>query len=206
MNVHEALDAWQSQYSGQPPVGFMLRFSHESVWTRIHYLRESPEPATVEDDRTTASRFDAVASALFNGTTVLVLAIHLDPRHEDTADLKALGASPVAPPASWIEGLGGYLPDPSRAEFVATTLAWQRGCLDRVWMAVARDLIGRIAVFCPATGDAFCPYGGGGADVFVWGSERRSKLGDRFSAWLPSARMPESIDPRRAGEVVVEGG
>ena len=122
MNVHEALDAWQAQYSGQPPVGFMLRFTHESVWTRIHYLRQRVEPATAEDDRLTASRFDAVASALFTGTTVLVLAIHLDPSHEDTADLRALGAAPMSPPASWIETLGGYLRGPIRAEFVATTL------------------------------------------------------------------------------------
>jgi hypothetical protein len=205
MNVHEALDAWQAQYSGQPPVGFMLRFTHESVWTRIHYLRESAEPATAEDDRQTASRFDAVASALFTGTTVLVLAVHLDPRHEDTAELRALGATTISPPQSWVDTLGGYLPDPDRAEFVAATLGWQRGCLDRLWEAVARDLIGRIAVFCPATGDAFCPYGGG-ADVFVWGSERRSKLGDRFRAWLPSAGMPESLAARRAGGMVVERG
>ena len=205
MNVHEALDAWQAQYSGQPPVGFMLRFSHESVWTRIHYLRESAEPASAEDDRLTASRFDAVASALFTGTTVLVLAIHLDPRHEDTADLRAIGAAPIPPPPSWVETLNGYLPDSSHVEFVATTLSWQRGCLDRLWMAVARDLIGRIAVFCPATGDAFCPYGGG-ADVFVWGSERRSKLGDRFRAWLPSAGMPGSLARRPAGSVAVEQG
>jgi hypothetical protein len=205
MNVHEALDAWQSQYSGQPPVGFMLRFTHESVWTRIHYLRETDKPASDEDDRLTASRFDAVASALFTGTTVLVLAIHLDPRHEDTADLQALGAAAITPPASWIETLGGYLRDPSRAEFVATTLAWQRGCLDRVWMAVARDLIGRIAIFCPATGDAFCPYGGG-ADVFVWGSERRAKLGDRFRAGMPNAGGPGPGSHRMAGGVAVEGG
>jgi hypothetical protein len=191
MNVHEALDAWQAQYSGQPPVGFMLRFSHESVWTRIHYLRDSSEPASIEDDRQTASRFDAVASALFTGTTVLVLAIHLDPRHEDTAGLRELGADTIAPADGWIQNLDEYLPGSSRAEFVATTLSWQRGCLDRVWLAVARDRIGRIAVFCPATGDAFCPYGGG-ADVFVWGSERRSKLGDRFRAWLPTAGMPGS--------------
>ncbi len=46
MNVQEALDAWQAQYAGQPPVGFMLRFTHESVWTRIHYLRDSAEPVT----------------------------------------------------------------------------------------------------------------------------------------------------------------
>ena len=39
MNVQEGLDAWQAQYAGQPPVGFMLRFTHEAVWTRIHYLR-----------------------------------------------------------------------------------------------------------------------------------------------------------------------
>jgi hypothetical protein len=203
MNVHEALDAWQAQYSNQPPVGFMLRFSHESVWTRIHYLRESTDPGSSVDDRQTASRFDAVASALFTGTTVLVLAIHLDPRHEETADLRALGATAIAPPESWIETLGGYLPDPSRAEFVAATLSWQRGCLDNIWMAVARDRIGRIAVFCPATGDAFCPYGGG-ADVFVWGSERRSKLGDRFRAWLPSAGMPGSLAVRRASGLAAE--
>jgi biotin operon repressor len=46
MDVHEALDAWQAQYSSQPPVGFMLRFTHEAVWTRVHYLRNSAEPAT----------------------------------------------------------------------------------------------------------------------------------------------------------------
>jgi len=205
MNVHEALDAWQSQYSGQPPVGFMLRFSHESVWTRIHYLRDTDKPASDEDDRLTASRFDAVASALFTGTTVLVLAIHLDPRRENTADLRALGATEIIPPPSWLETLGGYLPALSKAEFVATTLTWQRGCLDRVWMAVARDLIGRTAIFCPATGDAFCPYGGG-ADVFVWGSERRSKLGDRFSAALPNAGGNGSAEHRVAGGVVMERG
>ena len=205
MNVPEALDAWQSQYSGQPPVGFMLRFTHESVWTRIHYLRDSDKPASNEDDRLTASRFDAVASALFTGTTVLVLAIHLDPRHEDTADLQALGASEITPPPSWIETLGGYLPSPSLAKFVATTLTWQRGSLDRVWMAVARDRIGRIAIFCPATGDAFCPYGGG-ADVFVWGSERRSKLGDRFRDAMPHAGGAGSVEPRLARGVAMERG
>jgi hypothetical protein len=205
MNVHEALDAWQAQYSGQPPVGFMLRFSHESVWTRIHYLRDGSGPVTPDADRETASRFDAVASALFTGTTVLVLAIHLDPRTEDTANLSALGAATISAPQSWIETLGGYLPDASRAEFLAATLAWQRGCLDQLWLAVARDLIGRIAVFCPATGDAFCPYSGG-ADVFVWGPERRSKLGDRFQAWLPNTSIPGSPTRRSASSVAVEGG
>jgi hypothetical protein len=205
MDVDEALDAWQAQYSCQPPVGFMLRFTHESVWTRIHYLRESSEPATSEDDRLTASRFDAVASALFTGATVLVLAIHLDPRHEDTAGLRELGAAPIAPPEGWIEALDEYLPGPSRAEFVATTLSWQRGCLDRLWLAVARDRIGRTSVFAPATGDAFCPYGGG-ADVFVWGTERRSKLGDRFRALLPSAGMPGSPAKRPASGMAIERG
>jgi hypothetical protein len=203
MDVHEALDAWQAQYSGQPPVGFMLRFTHEAVWTRVHYLREGMEPATAEEDQKTAARFDSVASSLFIGTTVLVLAIHLDPRREATADLQALGAKPITPPESWIKALGEYLPDPSRAEFVAATLSWQRGCLDRLWLSVARDLIGRIAVFCPATGDAFCPYGGG-ADLFVWGSERRSKLGERFRAWLPSTKIPGAVPQRPAGDMVAE--
>jgi hypothetical protein len=203
MNVQEALDAWQAQYAGQPPVGFMLRFTHEAVWTRIHYLRDSTEPATIEDDRRTASRFDAVASSLFNGTTVLVLGIHLDARHEDTTELRALGAAPIPPPESWIESLREYLPDSGRAEFVGATLLWQRGRLDRLWMAVSRDHIGRIAVFCPATGDAFCPYGGG-ADVFVWGAERRSKLGDRFRAWLPSAELPGPGAKMPAAGMVME--
>jgi hypothetical protein len=109
----------------------------------------------------------------------------------------------IAPVDGWIQALDEYLPGSSRAEFVATTLSWQRGCLDRVWLAVARDRIGRIAVFCPATGDAFCPYGGG-ADVFVWGSERRSKLGDRFRAWLPSAGMPGSPAKRSVSGMAIE--
>ena len=187
MDVYEALDAWQAQYSGQPPVGFMLRFTHEAVWTRVHYLRDGAEPATREEDQRMAARFDAVASALFTGTTVIVFAIHLDPRHESTGELKAIGATRIEPPEVWIENLRDYLPGMNEAEFVATTLSWQRGCLDRVWLAVARDRIGRVAVFAPATGDAFCPYGGG-ADVFVWGADRRSKLGDRFRAWLPSSK------------------
>jgi hypothetical protein len=203
MNVQEALDAWQAQYSGQPPVGFMLRFTHESVWTRIHYLRDSSEPLTIDDDRRTASRFDAVASALFNGTTILVMGIQLDPRREDTTQLRALGATPIPPPESWIESLRQYLPNSGRAEFVGATLLWQRGCLDPLWMAVSRDLIDRVAVFCPATGDAFCPYGGG-ADVFVWGSERRSKLGDRFRAWLPNPVLPGPEAHRAAGGLAVE--
>lgn len=181
----------------------MLRFTHESVWTRIHYLRDSAAPATIDDDRRTAARFDAVASALFTGTTVLVLAIHLDPRDEDMTELRALGATPIPPPEGWIETLREYLPDSGRAEFVGATLLWQRGCLDDLWMAVARDLIGRIAVFCPMTGDAFCPYGGG-ADVFVWGAERRSKLGDRFRAWLPSAALPGPTVKRPAGKMAAE--
>ena len=205
MNVDEALDAWQAQYSGQPPVGFMLRFTHESVWARIHYLRDGAERATKEDDERTAARFDAVASALFTGTTVLVLAIHLDPGHEDRADLTALGATPVTPPDSWIETLGGYLQDLSRAEFVGVTLSWQRGCMDRVWLAVSRDRIARIAVFCPATGDAFCPYGGG-ADVFVWGTERRFKLSDRFRAWMPSTAIPGPLAGPPTGGTVAERG
>jgi hypothetical protein len=205
MNVHEALDAWQAQYSGQPPVGFMLRFTHEAVWTRIHHLRDGAAPATRGDDQQTASRFDALASALFTGTTVLILAIHLDSRPEEMADLQVLGASAVAPPQSWIDALGDYLPDPGRAEFVGATATWQRGCLDRLWLDVARDRVGRIAVFCPATGDAFCPYGRG-ADVFVWGSQRRSKLGDRFRAWLPDPGMPGSLVGAPGAGMAAEGG
>ena len=206
MDVHEALDAWQAQYSGQPPVGFMLRFTHEAVWTRVHYLRDSSEPATREEDLRTASRFDAVASALFTGTTVLVLAIHLDPGHEATAELREIGAEPIEPMAGWIESLTDYLPGPSRAEFVATTLSWQRGCLDSVWLAVARDRIARVAIFAPATGDAFCPYGGG-SDVFVWGADRRSKLGDRFRAWVPATRsMPGPSAPSPERDLIGERG
>ena len=206
MDVHEALDAWQAQYSGQPPVGFMLRFTHEAVWTRVHYLRDSSEPATLEEDQRTASRFDAVASALFTGTTVLVLAIHLDPGHEATAELREIGAAPIEPMAGWIESLTDYLPGPSRAEFVATTMSWQRGCLDSVWLAVARDRISRVAIFAPATGDAFCPYGGG-ADVFVWGADRRSKLGDRFRAWVPATRsMPGPSAPSPERDLIGERG
>ena len=205
MDVPEALDAWQAQYSGQPPVGFMLRFTHEAVWTRIHYLRDNSEPATRAEDEKTAARFDAVASALFTGTTVLVLAIHLDPSHEATSELTSLGSTPIEPPQSWIASLGEYLPDMARARFVGTTLSWQRGCLDRVWLAVTRDRIARVAVFAPATGDAFCPYGAG-ADIFVWGSERRSKLGDRFKAWVPASGTPGSMPPRSARDLIVNRG
>jgi hypothetical protein len=197
MNVQEALDAWQAQYSGQPPVGFMLRFSHDAVWTRIHYLHESGNGKEADGDRQIAAQFDAVASALFTGTTILLLAIDLDPGRDDMAALKSLGAEPISPPESWAETLSGYLPDTSRVEYLAMTLSWKRGCLDELWLSVARDLIGRIAVFCPATGDAFLPYGSG-ADVFVWGSERRSKLGDRFGAWLTSQGMPGSPRPKAA--------
>jgi hypothetical protein len=85
-------------------------------------------------------------------------------------------------------------------------LSWQRGLLDRVWLAIARDRIGRVALFAPATGDAFCPYGGG-ADVFVWGSDRRAKLGDRFRAWVPAtAPTPGPIAPRPAGDLIGERG
>lgn len=203
VNVHEALDAWQAQYSGQPPIGFMLRFSHESVWTRIHYLRDTSEPAGIEEDRQTASRFDAVASALFTGATVLVVGMHIDPRRENTAELDSLGAVTIDPPETWVSALEGYLPDPARVEFVAATMSWERGCLDRLWLAVAREMVGRIAIFCPATGDAFCPYGGG-ADLFVWGSERRSKLGDRFRAWLPASNPIPG--PRPKAGLAVERG
>ena len=127
-----------------------------------------------------------------------ILAIHLDPQHEATGELRAIGATPIEPPPAWIESLRDYLPGSSRAEFVATTLSWQRGLLDRVWLAVARDRVGRVALFAPATGDAFCPYGGG-ADVFVWGSDRRSKLGARFRAWVPAARTPAPERPSSGG-------
>ena len=185
MNVQEAVDAWQSQYSGQPPVGFMLRFSHESVWTRIQFARDGATPGA-GDDRLIASRFDTVASSLFTGTTVLVLAIRLGAGPKGTNALRDLGATAISPPQSWLEALGGYLPDPGRAEFLAATVGWQRGCLDPVWLAVAREWIGRVAVFCPATGDALCPYDGG-ADVFVWAAERRAKMAERFKAWVPRA-------------------
>jgi hypothetical protein len=205
MDVHEAIDAWQAQYSGQPPVGFMLRFTHEAVWTRIHYLRDGAEGETAEThEKTIVSRFDAISSALFTGTTVLVLGIHLDPGREETEELRTMGASAITPPQGWLEALGDYLTDTNRAEFVATTLSWQRGCMDRTWLAVARERIGRIAVFCPATGDAFLPYGGG-ADIFVWGAERRSKLGERIRAWLPGQGISGSLAARQTGMVAERG-
>jgi len=136
--------------------------------------------------------------------TVLILAIHLDPQHEATGELRAIGATPIEPPPAWIESLRDYLPGSSRAEFVATTLSWQRGLLDRVWLAVARDRVGRVALFAPATGDAFCPYGGG-ADVFVWGSTggpswaTGSGLGARRPDSGPSA-------PHPAGDLIGKRG
>jgi hypothetical protein len=205
MDVYEALEAWQAQYSGQPPVGFMLRFTHEAVWTRIHYLHDGFEPRTVDDARRMAAHFDAICTALFSGVTVLVTAIHLDPSSEERAVLRAAGARYLLPPPGWLESLGDYLPESGRAEFVAGTVAWQRGCLDDVWFAVARDRIERLAVFSPATGDAFCPYPGG-ADIFVWGSERRVKLGDRFAVRGRAVPPPVPLYPRRAGGSAAERG
>ena len=95
MNVQEALDAWQAQYSGQPPVGFMLRFSHDAVWTRIHYIQEAVNGKAADGDRQIAAQFDAVASALFTGTTILLLAIDLDPGRDDMAALKLLKMPPL---------------------------------------------------------------------------------------------------------------
>ena len=120
--------------------------------------------------------------------------------------MRDIGAAPIEPMAGWIESLTDYLPGPGRAEFVATTMSWQRGCLDSVWLAVARDRISRVAIFAPATGDAFCPYGGG-ADVFVWGADRRSKLGDRFRAWVPATRsMPGPSAPSPERDLIGERG
>jgi len=205
MDVYDALEAWQAQYSGQPPVGFMLRFTHEAVWTRVHYLHDGFAPVTVEDARCMAAHFDTVCTALFNGATVLVTAIQVDPSYEESTALRAAGARFVVPPPGWLVSLRDYVPDPGRAEFVAATMPWQRRCLNDVWFAVARDRIERIAVFSPATGDAFCPYPGG-ADVFVWGAERRLKLGDRFAVRPRPVSAPIPLHPRRAGDVLTERG
>ena len=183
--MQEAVDAWQSQYAGQPPVGFMLHFTHESVWTRLRFVREGAPP---DDDEAQliASRFDTVASSLFTGANVLALTIELVAGRADASALRDLGATSISPPGSWIEALGGYLPDPATASFMGATVTWQRGCLDGVWLAVAHEWAGRVAVFCPATGDAMCPYDGG-ADVFIWAAERRAKMAERFKAWVPRA-------------------
>jgi hypothetical protein len=205
MDVYEALDAWQAQYSGQPPVGFMLRVTHEAVWTRVHYLHEGFAPQTVEDARRMAAHFDTICTALFGGTTVLLTAIHLDSDPEEAAALRATGARVVVPPPGWLASLEDYVPDPGRAEFVAATVPWQRGCLNDVWYAVARDRLERVALFSAATGDAFCPYPGG-ADIFVWGSERRLQLGHRFAARPTAPPAPIPLYPRPAGERVGERG
>jgi hypothetical protein len=165
MDVYDALEAWQAQYSGQPPVGFMLRFTHEAVWTRVHYSTTACS-VTVEDAWCMASHFDTVCST--STGRLLVTAIQVDPSYEESATLRAAGARFVVPPPGWLVSLRDYVPNPGRAEFVAATMPWQRRCLNDVWFAVARDRIERIAVFSPATGDAFCPYPG--ADVFVWGA------------------------------------
>jgi hypothetical protein len=190
MNVQEAVDAWQAQYGGEPPVGFMLRFSHDGVWTRLDYLDESAE-GHVSDAEQMASRFDAVASALFTGTTVLILAIEIDPDDHDMAILRNMGAEVITPPESWVRELATYMPDQPRVEYMAMTMSWRRGSLDPVWLAVALDLIGRVALFCPATGDAFLPCGSG-VDLFVWGSDRRTKLRDRFREWIPNGRAQKA--------------
>jgi hypothetical protein len=204
MDVNEALEAWQAQYSGQPPVGFMLRFTHEAVWTRIHYLHQGFEPRTVGDARRMAAHFDAICTALFSGATVLVTAIQFEPSVEESAALRAAGARPITPPSGWLESLEDYISDPGRAECAASTIAWRRGCLNDLWFAVARDRIERLAVFSPATGDAFCPYPGG-ADIFVWGSERRLQLGSRFEARQRMA-PPIPLYPRRSGRAVADRG
>ena len=105
MDVNEALEAWQAQYSGQPPVGFMLRSTHAAVWTRIHYLHEGFEPRTVDDARRMAAHFDAICSALFSGATVLVTAIQFEPSVEESVALRATGARLIAPPSGWLESL-----------------------------------------------------------------------------------------------------
>ncbi len=179
----------------------MLRFTHEDVWTRVTYVSSESEKRSEDESR--AAHFDAIASALFTGTTVLVLGIHLDRSHEATAELRELGAEVIDPPATWLDNLGEYLAHPERAEFVATTLSWNRGCLSRVLVAVARDRIARVAVFAPATGDAFCPYGTC-ADIFVWGAERRAKLSDRFRDRLAAQGAPGGRPPGRARALIAE--
>jgi hypothetical protein len=193
LDVHEALDAWQAQYGGQPPVGFMLRFSHESVWTRLHYAPADKPAAAHADASGVAANLDSVAGALFTGSTVLVMAI-LAPSTGIPAELAEIGAVEMPLPASWIEALHDYLTEAGRARVAAATLSWQRGCLDRLMLAVARLRIARPAIFSPATGDAFCPFDLG-ADIFVWGKERRSRLDERFRDWVPPQGAPGGRPP-----------
>ena len=192
-SVQEALDAWHAQYAGQPPVGFMLRFSHDAVWSRLDYGNDSA--AGKSEPQQLASHFDAVAGALFTGATVLVMTIEIDPADGDTQLLRNMGGVAFTPPEAWVEELATYLPGQPRMEFLATTLSWRRGLLDSLWLAVAMDLVGRVAVFCPATGDAFLPCGCG-ADLFVWGTDRRIKLRDRFRQWLPRGNPEPAVQER----------
>jgi hypothetical protein len=195
METEQALLAWQTRYGGNPPLGFVLRLAYELVWTRIHYLPDSVRPATnARDEETAVARLGEVADELFRDREVMVIALHLDPRDEEIGILGPMGATAVSPANGWAEALDDHFVHPGSAEFAALMLRWRHGKLDPLWLAVARDRIGRVAVFCPATGDAFCPYDGG-ADFFVWKNAERLRLRDRFRDWLPATGAPGSLAP-----------
>jgi len=195
METEQALLAWQTRYGGNPPLGFVLRLAYQSVWTRIHYLPDGVRPATNERDQKVAvARLSDVADELFSNRDVLVIALHLDSRDEEIGILRPMGATAISPANGWAEVLDDHFVHPGSGEFSALMLRWRHAILDPLWLAAARDRIGRVAVFCPATGDAFCPYDGG-ADFFVWKLGERVRLRGRFRAWLPATGVPGSLAP-----------
>jgi hypothetical protein len=130
-------------------------------------------------------RQNALASALFGGREVLLIASHWPGSKASDAiegDIRRLGLSAAPPRPSWTESVVDYTDEEAKTAYSAGVQRWRVGCLDGVLPKIAEYEWGLLAIMSVDTGDAMCPYDGG-VDLFVEDDARRSALADRFSTW-----------------------
>jgi hypothetical protein len=184
--------AWQSWHPFSSPVGYMMRWTDEPYWLRIHSLPLSKRYAEtpVEREFLISLQNELAAEVLGLGQSCwLAQSCWVTPGgfHEIT-DEQIMFAACRDFQLTWAYR---FIVDEEDGlehawNVYAAMTTWERGKFDQLLWAVANEKAAPVVWMSNETGVVFAPYDGG-VDLFLTDQAQLKRLSAQFADWLPSS-------------------
>ncbi|MEX3007095.1 hypothetical protein [Hoeflea sp. TYP-13] len=169
---------WSAAFGSTPPLGHVLRYNFQHIWTRFHALPNSKRYADTETEcETILSRANTLVEECFDDSKNLWLVTARWEGFEN--DL--VSRLDMTPAISWVD----EQEEPeyqAQAMFFVVRIDWKHSSQDWLFTNIAEDRE-RAILFSDNEKTVFAPYDGG-FDIICHQTEKIRHLESKFGSWM----------------------
>ncbi len=166
MELAQVVNKWKKFFNSTSPVGFRLRTVESSLSARIHTFPDKRRvPKNQEEEFFVLETSNNLANDIFETGEKVALFLW------DFSNSLSMKSVPLKfqklniIPVEWENDLNEYY-EMKNVQVYSSIFNWKVGCLNELFLSVAKSEIGPLTVFSTKYGSTICPYDGG-IDFFI---------------------------------------